>query len=88
MYIYIYIYIHVYIYIWWCCFTKSPIGIAALIPHTTYSYNVAANIANKFLLLLKKHFPKAHKLSKVFNRNNVKVSYSSMPNFASIITKR
>ena len=50
-----------------------------------YSCNVATNIGKKFLLLLDKHFPKPHKLSKVFNRNNVKVSYSSMPNFASII---
>ena len=50
-----------------------------------YSCNVATNIGKKFLLLLDKHFPKAHRLSKVFNRNNVKVSYSSMPNFASII---
>ena len=51
----------------------------------TYSFNVVINIGKKFLLPLDKHFPKAHKLSKVFNRNNVKVSYSSMPNFASII---
>ena len=50
-----------------------------------YSCNVGTNIGQKFLLLLDKHFPKAHKLSKVFNRNNVKLSYSSMPNFASII---
>ena len=50
-----------------------------------YSCNVATNIGKKFLLLLDKHFSKAQKLSKVFNRNNVKVSYSSMPNFASII---
>ena len=50
-----------------------------------YSYNVATNIGKKFLLLLDKHFPKAYKLSKVFNRNNVKVSYSSIPNFASVI---
>ena len=50
-----------------------------------YSCNVAINIGKKFLLLLDKHFPKAHKLSKAFNCNNLKVSYSSMPNFASII---
>ena len=50
----------------------------------SYSCNVATNIGKKLLLLLDKHFPKAHKLSKVFNRNNVKVncsSMSSMPNF-------
>ena len=50
-----------------------------------YSINVETNIANKFLQLVTKHFPKGHKLSKVFNRNNVKVSYSCMPNVASII---
>ena len=50
-----------------------------------YSCNVATNIGQKFLLLLDKHFPKPRKLSKVFNRNNVKVSYSFMPNFAGII---
>ena len=53
--------------------------------NSQYSCNVATNIHKKFLLLLDKHFPKAYKLSKVFNRNNVKVSYSSIPNFASII---
>ena len=47
-----------------------------------YSSNVTTNIDNKFLQILDKHFPKSHKL---FNRNNVKVSYSSLPNFARII---
>ena len=42
-----------------------------------YSCNVATNIGKKFLLLLDKHFPKPHKLSKVSNQNNVKVSYNS-----------
>ena len=51
----------------------------------SYSCNVATNIAKKFLLLLDKNFPKTHKLSKVYNRNNVKVSYSSRPNFVSIL---
>ena len=50
-----------------------------------YSCNVVINIGKKILLLLDKHFPKPHKLNKVFNRNNVKVSYSSMLNFVSII---
>ena len=48
--------------------------------------NVETNIAKKFLQLVSKHFPKGHKLSKIFNRNNVKVSYSCMPNVASIIS--
>ena len=49
-----------------------------------YSCNVATNIGKKFLLLLDKHLL-LDKFSKVFNRNNLKVSYRSMPNFASII---
>ena len=32
-----------------------------------------------------KHFPKTHQLHKLFNRNNVKVSYSSLPNFKNVI---
>ena len=53
-----------------------------------YSMNVETNIAKKFLQLVSKHFWKGHKLSKVFNRNNVKFSYSCMPNVASIISTR
>ena len=34
---------------------------------------------------LDRHFPKSHKLHKIFNRNNAKISYNSMPNFGSII---
>ena len=44
------------------------------------------NIAKSFLKLIDKHFPVRHKLRKIFNRNNVKVSYSCLPNVASIIT--
>ena len=39
----------------------------------------------KFFSLLGKHFPKTHQLHKLFNRNNVKVTYSSLPNFKSKI---
>ena len=38
-----------------------------------------------FLMLIDKHFPKHHKLRKVFNRNNVKVSYSCMPSMERVI---
>ena len=31
------------------------------------------------------HFPKNHTFNKIFNRNNVKVSYSSMQNIKAII---
>ena len=50
-----------------------------------YSMNVKTNIAREFLQLLDKHFHANHHLHMVFNRNNVKVSYSCMPNTSSII---
>ena len=50
-----------------------------------YNLNVSINIGKKFFSLLGKHFPKTHQLHKLFNRNNVKVSYSSLPNFKSVI---
>jgi hypothetical protein len=50
-----------------------------------YSKNVSTNIGQKFLKLIAKHFPKSSKLNKIFNKNTVKVSYSCMPNMASII---
>ena len=50
-----------------------------------YSMNVKTNIARKFLQLLDNHFPTDHHLHKVFNRNNVKVSYSCMPNTSNTI---
>ena len=43
-----------------------------------YSANVKSNIGRRFLILIDKHF-KNHRYSKIFNRNNVKVSYSCMP---------
>ena len=36
-------------------------------------------------MLINKHFPRHHKFYKLFNKNNVKVSYSCMPNMKSII---
>ena len=39
------------------------------------SKNVHRNISNKFLRLLSKHLPKNYRLYKIFNQNNVKVSY-------------
>ena len=45
-----------------------------------YSKNVLSKVGNQFLKLINKHFPRHHKLYKLFNKNNVKVSYSSMPN--------
>ena len=50
-----------------------------------YSMNVKTNIGKTFLKLISRNFPKGHKLYKIFNRNNMKLSYSCMPNIASII---
>ena len=50
-----------------------------------FSLNVSTNIGKKLFSLLGKHFPKTHQLHELFNRNNVKVSYSSLPNFDSVI---
>ena len=47
--------------------------------------NVETNIGKTFLKLIDKHFPKTNKFHKIFNRNNVKVSYSCLPNFANMI---
>ena len=35
--------------------------------------------------MLDRYFLKSHKLHKIFNRSNIKISYNSLPNFASII---
>ena len=50
-----------------------------------YSKSVQTNVAKKFLSLIDKHFPEHKRLYKVFNRNKVKVSYSTMPNVLNII---
>ena len=50
-----------------------------------FSKNVNTNIGHRFLTLVDKHFPKDHKLRKIFNRNTVKISYSCMNNTKQII---
>ena len=50
-----------------------------------FSSNMKTSIGKIFLRLLDKHFPKHHKYYKLFNRNNVKISYSCMQNMASVI---
>ena len=50
-----------------------------------YSKNVRTRIGKKFLRLVSKHFPKSAALSKIFDRNTLKVSFSCMPNVATII---
>lgn len=50
-----------------------------------YNKNVSTNIAKSFLNLIDKHFTKENNLQKLFNRNNVKVSYSCTENVGTII---
>ena len=50
-----------------------------------FSANVKTNIGKIFLALVKKHFPTQHKFYKIFNKNTLKISYSCMPNMASLI---
>ena len=50
-----------------------------------FSKNVSNNIGHRFLTLVDKHFPKDHKLRKIFNRNTIKISYSCMNNTKQII---
>ena len=50
-----------------------------------FNKNVVSNVGKNFLKLIDKHFPKHHKLRKIFNRNTIKVSYSCTKNIKSII---
>ena len=47
--------------------------------------NVKTNVGKLFLALLQKHFPRHHKYYKLFDKNNVKISYSCRPNMKSVI---
>ena len=49
--------------------------------------SVKTNIGRYFLKLLNKHFPSHHKLHKMFNKNNVKISYSCLDNIGSKISQ-
>ena len=50
-----------------------------------YSANVNTNTVKIFMRLIDKHFPCHHKHYKLFNRNNIKLSYSCMPNMKNVI---
>ena len=50
-----------------------------------HSVNVETNIGKTFLKPIDKHFRKTNKFQKIFNRNNMKVSYICWPNFANLI---
>ena len=46
--------------------------------------NISNNICKYFLLLIRIHFPNNHKYNKIFNKNNVKISYTFMTSIKSI----
>ena len=50
-----------------------------------YSQNVKTNVGRAFFALMSKHFPNQHAYHKLFNRNNLKLSYSCMRNMKTII---
>ena len=50
------------------------------------SVNVSTNLGEKFLNLVSKCFPKGSALAKAFNRNNLKLSYRTMPNIGDKIS--
>ena len=49
-----------------------------------YSKNVKTDISKDFINLIEKHFPKHSTLAKIFNKNNLKISYKKHgPNYKS-----
>ena len=51
-----------------------------------FSKNVSTNVGKYFLDLVDKHFPVNHKFRKLFNRNNLKISYSCMRNIKAVVS--
>ena len=43
------------------------------------------NIGKKFFKLINRHFPKHHKMSKIFNKKTIKLIYSCCRNMCSVI---
>ena len=50
-----------------------------------FNNEVTTNIGKEFFPLLNKHFSSSNKYHKIFNKNNIKLSYSCMPNMKSTI---
>ena len=51
-----------------------------------FAMNVKTPIGRKFIQLVKDTFKKSNPLSKIFNKNTLKVSYKTTPNMKQIIT--
>ena len=52
-----------------------------------WSQNVSTNVGAEFLKLIDECFPPSNPLSKILNRNTVKVSYRCMPNMGLILSR-
>ena len=50
-----------------------------------FNQAVTTNLGKQFLDLIKKHFPKSNPLSRIINRNTVKLSYSCTKNMGAIL---
>ena len=50
-----------------------------------FSQSIKTNIGKIFLKLVRKHFPRKHKLHKILNPNTLKLSYRCMKNILNII---
>ena len=48
---------------------------------------VVNKFGSEFFKLLKRNFPVTNPQNKIFNKNNIKLSYSCIPNINSIINK-
>ena len=55
----------------------------------THHHHMAVKnkLESDFFKMLKKHFPPTNKLYKIFNKNTIKLSHSSMSNVTSNINK-
>ena len=51
-----------------------------------FSLDVKTRVGDKFFRLISKHFPKENPLSKIFNRNTIKMSYRTTPNMKKVIS--
>ena len=52
-----------------------------------FSMNVKTNVGGRFLALIDQCFPRGSLMGKVFNRNNLKLSYRTCPNMGQIVAK-
>ena len=53
-----------------------------------YNHTVKTNVGKEFLNLIDRCFPPNHALRKIFNRKNVKISFSTTPNMEQIISRK